>query len=504
MSSLGFLDDLYEQLQRDPDTDEDSDEDSDDYGHSMDYRGKRPKAYTNHRGYGISYQNNSYRDLGYTDRYGDYHWDSDAADSDAEDDYLDRDVQFYRPDGSYEGKAPRWCLDNGFFRVAPGVWSGRWYWEHFPEELENREKDRATRHLAKEKRRQEKEAWERRDFENERRDLDGLLPPRLHKCLLKGCNEHFPSIEERDHHVRSHPGNGHARYREQHNIYPTIEELMGFMPPTSTRGNDAFRSGFDFLDNLGVQPPISTRGKDSYQSADDALLDQLKHDLRVMGVRCDLDSDDYDHGGDDYDYRDKFGARRAWDNWHDDVEEEDDIDFYRPDGTYECKSPQWCRDHGFFQVGETEWSGKWYYEQFPERKEQWEKERVEIQREKEKWAVEMEAAEERALEYERREIEELLALERDGRDMDDFLMPRRSDCNHLCLLQGCSEQFYSIEERDYHVRFHQGKGHERYREQYGICQTTNGPIFVPNPSSPPPVQCKQTDIRSFFAPATGR
>jgi len=199
----------------------------------------------------------------------------------------------------------------------------------------------------------------------------------------------------------------------------------------------------------------------------------------------------YGHGEDDYGYLDLWGVGRDWDS-HEDGGEEDDIEFYRPDGTYEGKTPTWCRGNGFFQVGENEWSGKWYWEHFPERKEQWKKERAEIQQEQEQRAQEMEVMEQLALECERREI-------------DDLLMPRRYDCNHKCLLQRCNDRFSSIEERDHHVRFHQGKGHARYREQYGICQLLEGPIFVPNPSSPPLVRRKQTDIRSFFgAPTTGK
>lgn len=41
-------------------------------------------------------------------------------------------VSFYRPDGECEGKDIGWCLDNGFFEIEDGLWSGDWYYEHHP------------------------------------------------------------------------------------------------------------------------------------------------------------------------------------------------------------------------------------------------------------------------------------------------------------------------------------------------------------------------------------
>ena len=44
---------------------------------------------------------------------------------DDDDDYY---VEFLRPDGDIEGKdIPWWCMDNGFFQVRDGLWSGPWY-----------------------------------------------------------------------------------------------------------------------------------------------------------------------------------------------------------------------------------------------------------------------------------------------------------------------------------------------------------------------------------------
>jgi hypothetical protein len=43
-------------------------------------------------------------------------------------------VTFYRPDGDTEGKDVGWCLDNNFYEIHPGLWSGDWYYDHHPEE----------------------------------------------------------------------------------------------------------------------------------------------------------------------------------------------------------------------------------------------------------------------------------------------------------------------------------------------------------------------------------
>mmetsp|Transcript_36472 Transcript_36472/g.74405 ORF Transcript_36472/g.74405 Transcript_36472/m.74405 type:complete len:851 (+) Transcript_36472:234-2786(+) len=39
------------------------------------------------------------------------------------------EVTFFRPDGETETKDVQWCLDNGFFEVEKGLWSGEWYYE---------------------------------------------------------------------------------------------------------------------------------------------------------------------------------------------------------------------------------------------------------------------------------------------------------------------------------------------------------------------------------------
>ena len=71
--------------------------------------------------------------------------DSDEEESESYPGYTKRDlweqVTFIRPYWDYEtdsfqkeGKYVEWCLDNGFQEVRPGVWSGPWYFEKYPDE----------------------------------------------------------------------------------------------------------------------------------------------------------------------------------------------------------------------------------------------------------------------------------------------------------------------------------------------------------------------------------
>ena len=46
----------------------------------------------------------------------------------------EEDITFFRPDGDTELKSKQWCRDNGFYEIEEGLWSGDWYWRHFPEE----------------------------------------------------------------------------------------------------------------------------------------------------------------------------------------------------------------------------------------------------------------------------------------------------------------------------------------------------------------------------------
>jgi len=54
--------------------------------------------------------------------------------------------------------------------------------------------------------------------------------------------------------------------------------------------------------------------------------------------------------------------------WRDDNDKVDftPVTFFRPDGDTEDTYVGWCRDNGFFEVGEGIWSGKWYYKYYPE------------------------------------------------------------------------------------------------------------------------------------------
>jgi len=49
-------------------------------------------------------------------------------------DFDDTPVEFFRPDGDTESKDVQWCLDNDFFQVEDGLWSGDWYYKEHPEE----------------------------------------------------------------------------------------------------------------------------------------------------------------------------------------------------------------------------------------------------------------------------------------------------------------------------------------------------------------------------------
>ena len=48
--------------------------------------------------------------------------------------YNDTPVDFFRPDGDIEGKDIQWCLDNHFFEIRDGLWSGPWYYDYYPDE----------------------------------------------------------------------------------------------------------------------------------------------------------------------------------------------------------------------------------------------------------------------------------------------------------------------------------------------------------------------------------
>lgn len=62
----------------------------------------------------------------------DYYYNSDDDDEEGWNHH--GDITFLRPDFSEEGKSVQWCLDNGFFQVEEGYWSGDWYYKNHPEE----------------------------------------------------------------------------------------------------------------------------------------------------------------------------------------------------------------------------------------------------------------------------------------------------------------------------------------------------------------------------------
>lgn len=108
-------------------------------------------------------------------------------DSDDHDDYYYGDVHFYRPDGDTEGKSRHWCDTNGFFQVEEGLWSGDWYYKHFPEKL---------------------------------------IEKKQRTCPVQGCGKEFRTSDHTEKHVRTSIGKAHCTYRKEHGIKrgPTPEE----------------------------------------------------------------------------------------------------------------------------------------------------------------------------------------------------------------------------------------------------------------------------------------
>ena len=182
-------------------------------------------------------------------------------------------VSFYRPDGKCEGKDIGWCLDNGFFEIEDGLWSGDWYYEHHPNYKSEQEaacKEKAakrkrispddSRKRAKEARRAElldeiyNGAYHPRShvYDSARRELDILdgkevsdvvmtaKKPRLFKQrktahVPKGefscpvCKKHFVTEDLQKEHVQTQGGKGHRRYRRQPHLWSNLP------PPYSNR-----------------------------------------------------------------------------------------------------------------------------------------------------------------------------------------------------------------------------------------------------------------------------
>ena len=121
-----------------------------------------------------------------------------GVDSDDDDDDESTEVLFYRPDGDTEGKTIGWCRSHGFFRIEEDLWSGKWYYDHFPEEQPK-------------------------------------------KCPV--CGKTFGSDDGVDWHIRSSHGKSHRRYMKENNIVagPTNEEMEEERTRQEERENEAIK-----------------------------------------------------------------------------------------------------------------------------------------------------------------------------------------------------------------------------------------------------------------------
>jgi hypothetical protein len=160
------------------------------------------------------------------------------------------EVTFYRPDGSVEGKDVGWCLDNDFHEIEAGLWSGDWYYRHFPdfkkEQVAREEQERKMMSdpafIAEEKERRKKQR--RAELLSDIYDFDGpRISARLaleafdksfneFSCPLSGCKECFATDDEMQEHVKYQTGQGHIHYRKENNIKEwldcdDIEEVLG-------------------------------------------------------------------------------------------------------------------------------------------------------------------------------------------------------------------------------------------------------------------------------------
>ena len=118
------------------------------------------------------------------------------VDSDDDDDDESTEILFYRPDGDTEGKTIGWCRSHGFFHIEGVLWSGKWYYDHFPEEQPK-------------------------------------------KCPV--CGKTFGSDDGVDWHIRSSHGKSHRRYMKENNIVagPTNEEMEEERTRQEERKNEA-------------------------------------------------------------------------------------------------------------------------------------------------------------------------------------------------------------------------------------------------------------------------
>lgn len=150
----------------------------------------------------------------------DYSYDSDDSEH----------VTFYRPDGDTEGKDKDWCRSHGFYQIKPGLWSGDWYWTHFPG---------AKRRLAQKQEERKKRLEADNTPERQRERMAEVKVPRQ-KCLVKGCPQLFPTMDDMEWHVITSKGKAHQRYRESDDCCHSVKrkfKIINEPPIMSTKCN---------------------------------------------------------------------------------------------------------------------------------------------------------------------------------------------------------------------------------------------------------------------------
>ena len=155
-------------------------------------------------------------------------------------------VTFYRPDGDTEGKDIQWCRDNGFFHIEEDLWSGNWYYDHFPD----------------------------------KRPTD---------CPVGGCQQQFHTSEKLDLHLRNNMGKAHDRYRKNNDIVfgPTPEEKAE-KEAKEARMMDAIR-------NEKRADLIDTVINASYVGIPEYLVAKARQELRKMDEKeIERDEEEYE------------------------------------------------------------------------------------------------------------------------------------------------------------------------------------------------------------------
>ena len=364
-------------------------------------------------------------------------------DSDDED---ERDITFYRPDGTTEMKTPSWCRSNGFFQIEGDMWSGAWYYQ-----------EGYCRKVQEQRLEEVSDEWKHDD-----ELIDALWAsvkevPNKHSqaleeedykftCPLQGCFQRFETQYEVDSHVRLSTGKGHVRYREEH---------------MSPRQGDSQR--------FETKKEVASHVR-YFSTGDGHARCREEHKAHYTT------------------------AHAMW--FEDSDDDEKDITFYRPDGDTEMKTPSWCRSNGFFQVEDDLWSGPWYYRHFPEK------------RKEETVVVEEKSCEEIIAECKRQRRAELLdeiygtACENDynsSRARAELQRLDEEDYEFACPLQGCTRRFETREDVEWHFLLSTGKGHVRYREEHFDTQTDSETeedmdyVFKTTND-----RLRQTDIRLYF------